>query len=79
MTLFRISVVNATFSACDEHELSTISDARLEAIKSALAIGSEEVTKGKEFFGAEVKIEESDTLVARFVVSVGASPIEASN
>jgi hypothetical protein len=73
---FRISVLNETFSACDEHELTTATAARNEAIKGALAIGSEEVAKGKKFFGAEVKIQQGDELIGRFVVSVGASPIE---
>jgi hypothetical protein len=73
---FRISVLNETFSACDEHELITAAHARNEAIKGALAIGSDEVAKGKQFFGAEVKIEQGEELIGRFVVSVGASPIE---
>jgi hypothetical protein len=74
--LFRISVLNETFSACGEHELATASDAKTEGIKGALAMGSDEVSKGKQYFGAEVKIEEGDELVGCFVVSVGASPIE---
>jgi hypothetical protein len=76
MPLFRISVLNETFSASDAHELATASDAKTEGIKGALAIGSDEVSKGKPFFGAELKIEEGDELVGRFVVSIGASPIE---
>jgi len=76
MPLFRISVLNGTFHACDEHELATASDAKTEGIKGALAIGSDEVSKGKQLFGAELKIEEGDELVGRFVVSVSASPIE---
>ncbi len=73
--VFRISVVNETFSACEELEFPTASEARTAAIKGALAIGSEEVVNGKEFFGAEVKIEKGDELLRRFVVSIGASPI----
>jgi hypothetical protein len=76
MPTFLISVLNETFSACEEHELTTATAARDEAIKGALAIGSDEVVKGKQFFGAEVKIEHGDELIGRFVVSVGASPIE---
>src|SRR4051812_10988800 len=71
-----LSVLNETFTACDEHELTTATDARDEGIKGALAIGSDEVAKGKHFFGAEVKIEQGEELIGRFVVSVGASPIE---
>jgi len=55
MPTFRISVLNETFSARDEHELATATAARNEAIRGALAIGSDEVVKGKQFFGAEVK------------------------
>ena len=76
MPTFRISVLNETFSASDEHELTTATDARDEAIKGALAIGSDEIAKGKKFFGAEVKIEQGEELIGCFVVSVGASPIE---
>ncbi len=76
MSVFRISVVNETFRASDEHELATASEARMEALKGALAIGSDEVTNGKQFFGAEVTVEKDGELVERFVVSVGASPIE---
>lgn len=75
MPVFRISVVNETFIACDEHELPTPDEARTEAIKGALAIGSDEIAKGKEFFGAEVKVEKDAELVGRFVVSVGASEL----
>ena len=78
MPTFRISVVNKTFSACEEHELATAGEARTQGIKGALAIGCDEVAKGKEFFGAEVKVEKDEVLLGRFVVSVGASPIELS-
>jgi len=74
--LFRITVVNKNFSACDEHDLGTTDEARTEGIKGALAIGSDEIVNGKEFFGAEVKVERDNQLVGRFVVSVGASAIE---
>ena len=76
MPTFRISVLNETFSARDEHDLTTAADARDEAIKGALAIASDEILKGKRFFGAEVRIEDGEDLVERYVVSVGASPIE---
>ena len=76
MPIFRISVLNETFSASGEHELATADKAKTEGVKGALAIGADEVSRGNQFFGAEVKIEDGGELVGRFVVSVGASPIE---
>jgi hypothetical protein len=77
MPTFRVTVLNETFESCNQHEASTVSDAYQRAIKGALEIGIEEISKGKSFFGAEVKVESGDVLVGRYVVSVGASPLQA--
>ena len=76
MALFQISVINHTFSACDSHELPSAEEAGKQGIRSALAIGVEEVTGGESFFGAEIRIEEGDKTVRRFMVSVGATPLQ---
>lgn len=77
MPTFLITVVNETYASRNQHEAATASDAYQQAIKGALDIGVDEVTKGKPFFGAEVTVENGDSLVGRFVVSVGASPLQS--
>ena len=76
MPTFRISVVNQTFRATNDHELASFDDARMHGIRAALAIGTDEVTNGKPYFGAEVIVENGRKLLGRFVVSVGASSIQ---
>lgn len=76
MPTFRIIVVNQTFTAADDHELPSVQAARNYGIKAALGIGADEVSGGKPFFGAEVKIEQGDNLLGRFVVSIGASQLQ---
>lgn len=71
-----ISVINHTFRASDHYELSSFEDARAQAIKAALEIGSDEVANGTPFFGAEVVVEEGEEILARFVVSIGASSLK---
>ena len=76
MTTFRISVVNSTFSAAGDHELSSVEAARKQGIRAALAMGADEVNAGKPFFGAEVRIEDDGKTVSRSLVSIGASPLQ---
>lgn len=76
MPTFRITVVNQTFTACDDHELPSFDAARVQGIKAALDIGSDEVAKGNPFFAAEVRVADGDETLGRFVVSVGASSIQ---
>jgi hypothetical protein len=76
MPTFHISVINSNFGASNNHELPTAEAARRLGVKGALGIGADEIGNGKEFFGAEVRIEEGEETVARYVVSVGASPLQ---
>ena len=76
MPTFRISVINRTFSACEDHELPSLDAARKEGVKAALAIGSEEVANGSPFFAAEILVENGQELLGRVVVSLGASPLK---
>lgn len=76
MATFSITIVNRHFTASNNYELDSVGDARKEAIKGALQIGVDEVSNGKPFFGAEVKIEQHEEVVSRFVVSIGASPLQ---
>lgn len=76
MAIFRITVINRTFRACEEHELRSFEEARVQGINAALAIGSDEVAGGTPFFAAEVLVAEGEASPSRFIVSIGASPIQ---
>ena len=76
MPLYRITVVNEDFSSSDESEQRDAEQARIEAMKSVLAIGADEIVGGKRFFAAEIKIEEGQRLLDRIVVSIGRSPLK---
>jgi hypothetical protein len=76
MAIFRITVINQTFQACTDHELDSVEAARKQGIRGALAIGADEVANGKPFFGAEVKLEDGEEVVGRFLVSIGSSPLQ---
>jgi len=73
---YRITVTNQTFRASDDHDLPSFDAARVQGIKAALEIGSDEVAKGNPFFAAEVLVEDGDAASGRFVVSIGASSIQ---
>ena len=76
MPTFLVSVINHSFTASDEHEVSSTAEAGQQGLASALAIGTAEVMKGERFFGAEVRVERSGKTVGRFMVSVGATPLQ---
>lgn len=76
MAIFRISVVNQHFTACNEQVLPTVAEARAQAIKGALQIGIAEVSEANPYFGAEVSVGNKSGCLARFVVSIGVSPIQ---
>ncbi|MFL6723012.1 MAG: hypothetical protein ACJ8FC_07035 [Sphingomicrobium sp.] len=76
MPLFKINVVNEHFTSSDEYDLPTVQVARNQAIKGALQIGAGEVGDGKPFFGAEVIVESDGERLARFIVSIGVSPLQ---
>lgn len=76
MPTFRITVINHTFRASNDHELPSLAEATKQGIKAALEIGTDEVANGKSFFGAEVHVKEDEESLGKFVVSVGMSPIQ---
>lgn len=75
MPTFTISIVNETFAESNDHDITSIDTAKASALRGALEIGVDEIVAGKQFFGAEVKVETANQSIARFVVSVGASPL----
>lgn len=79
MAIYTISIDNETFSSSDKHEGHSLDTATAQALEGALRIGAEEVVRGEKFFAAEVKVETEDQLVRRFVVSIGASPLQILN
>ena len=76
MATYRLSIVNEHFS--DTADLNATDELRAwqEAIKSTITIAADQVSHGNPFFGAEVRLEEGERLVGRYVVSVGATPLK---
>jgi hypothetical protein len=74
--IFSINVVNRHFTSSNKQDLPTADDASVEAIKAALELGIAEVSLATPFFGAEVSVSSGSERLARFVVSIGVSPIQ---
>ena len=75
MAIFHISVINQHFEANEDHDLPSLEVAQDQAIRGALEIGLDEVGVASPLFAAEVKIASEGEQVARYVVSVGVSPL----
>ena len=75
MPTYRISIVNEHFSQSGEQDAPDAVQAWQKAIASAVAIGADQVSHGNPFFGAEVTIEEGNKRIGRYVVAVGATPL----
>ncbi|MES2120228.1 MAG: hypothetical protein V4513_06575 [Pseudomonadota bacterium] len=76
MPTYRLSIINEHFSQSGDHEASDPVDAWQKAIKAAVDIAKDQVSHGNPFFGAEVRLEEGNKLIGRYVVSVGATPLK---
>jgi len=76
MATYRISVINEHFSSSDEHECDDVVKAWQQALRGAIEIAAEQVSHGNPFFGAEVRLDEGNKRIGRYVVSVGASPLK---
>jgi hypothetical protein len=75
MPKFAITVINHRFESHNEQHLPTERDAHAEAIRGALAIGVAEVSLNQPLFAAEVKVAHEGQQLARYVVSMGVSPL----
>ena len=73
MPTFHISVTNDAFSASSSHEIPTLEAASKEGLRSALAIGSDELVGGETQFRADVCVDGHST-VTRFTVSLSVAP-----
>lgn len=76
MPTYRVTIVNEHFSQSGDHEAVDVIAAWKQAIGSALAIATEQVSHGSPFFGAEVRLEEGGKVLGRYVVSAGATPLK---
>lgn len=77
MPTFRITVVNRDFSTCTFSDFADIERARKQALDGALQIGSEEISAGSAFFGAEVSIADDERVLERMLVSIGQTPLRS--
>lgn len=75
MPTYRIRIVNEHFSQAAEQEAADVVDAWRKAIGSAIAIAADQVSHGNPFFGAEITLEDGDQRIGRYVVAVGATPL----
>jgi hypothetical protein len=76
MPTYRVTIINEHFSQEGEQESPNAVEAWKKALASTIEIAADQVAHGNPFFGAEVKIEEGNKLVGRYVVSVGATPLK---
>lgn len=75
MQTFQVRVLNSDFVSHGEVDAADVHDARGQALKAALQIGTDEICNGAPFFGAEVHVETDGKLQNRFLVSIGQSPL----
>ena len=75
MPTYLITVVNHEFAVEDEEEHPDADAAVEQALKGALALGSEAVLAGKTFFGAEVVVSDGNRH-QRYMVAIGATPLK---
>lgn len=76
MPTYRVTIVNEHFSQDAEQEAPDVSKAWQKALQSAIAIAGEQVSHGNPFFGAVITLAQGNQQLARYVVSVGASPFK---
>jgi hypothetical protein len=74
--MYRIHVTNGDFRVNNDRNLPNSRAALKEGTKGALQIGSDEVTGGKSFFGAEITVALDGEILERRMVAVGATPLQ---
>jgi len=75
MPTYRITIVNEHFHQSAEQKAADVIEAWQKAIGSAIAIAADQVSHGNPFFGAEVTLDEGNKRIGRYVVAVGATPL----
>lgn len=76
MAKYQIKIVNEHFSDEGEIEAPSVVTAWQKALASAITIAADQVRHGAPFFGAEVTLNDGNTQMGRYVVSVGATPLK---
>lgn len=76
MPTFQVHVVNSEFSASEDVNANDVATAQRQGLKAALAIGSDQVCDGLQFFAAVVCVECNGDEKARMVISIGQSPLK---
>ena len=76
MPTFSMNIVNRNFASSNSLAASNPEEARSEALRSALQMGSEEVIKGNSFFAAEIGIQCGEKIIERMAVAIGASTMQ---
>jgi hypothetical protein len=76
MPTYSVTIINEHFSQSADEEARDIVEAWQRAIGSAIAIAGDQVSHGNPFFGAEVRLEEGNKQIGRYVVAVGVSPLK---
>lgn len=71
MPAYRITIINKDFKASEDIEAASHVAARIEALRGALNIGTDELCHGKSFFGAEINIQENGGTPERLMVAIG--------
>jgi hypothetical protein len=75
MPTSRIRITNKDFESSCDANATTPEAVREEALRAALQIGADEVSGGKQFFGAEITIENEHEPPERLIIAIGASPL----
>lgn len=76
MPTYRITIINRDFRANEDIDAPSADAARIDALKGALQIGTDEICEGKMFFGAEVSIQGNGEAAERLMVAIGTSPLQ---
>ena len=76
MPTYSVTIINEHFSQSADEEARDIVEAWQRAIGSAIAIAGDQVSHGSPFFGAEVRLEEGNKQIGRYVLAVGVSPLK---
>ena len=76
METYSVNVLNEHFVSEDEIQAKDEPAALKAALRSALAIATEQVAAGKPFFGAVVTLKREEETLSRMVVSVGAAQLK---
>jgi len=76
MPTFELHVINSDFNACQDLDARTVEEAMQRGLRAALQIGTDEICRGKPFFGAEVLVRDDGETRARMMISLGQSPLK---